>query len=117
MKKIVFKIARATEWDAALTQQYFHGSADDLRDGFIHLSSAAQLRGTLQKHFRGESDLVLIAFEEAALASALKWESSRGGDVFPHLYGALPVDLMLWQRALLTGPDGVPLIDTTWFEC
>jgi uncharacterized protein (DUF952 family) len=111
MKKIVFKIARAADWEIALAQGHWRGSADDLRDGYIHLSSAGQLRGTLEKHFRGESDLVLIAFEELALAPALKWESSRGGELFPHLYGTLPTSLKLWEQALVPGPHGIPILE------
>ena len=68
----------------------FRGSPDDLRDGFIHLSAGDQLAGTLAKHFRGEENLILLAIEDAALGDALKWETSRGGALFPHLYAPLP---------------------------
>ena len=71
----------------------FHGSADDLRDGFIHLSAAHQLAGTLAKHYAGRTDLMLVTVDQAALealpGAPLRWETSRGGDLFPHLYGTL----------------------------
>jgi uncharacterized protein (DUF952 family) len=97
---LVFKICGKAEWAEAEALGHYHGSADDLRDGFIHLSTAAQLAGTLAKHFAGRDDLLLIAFEAEALASALKWEPSRGGHLFPHLYAPLPAGGVLWLRPL-----------------
>ena len=84
----IFKILRADEWAAFEAAGEFAGSADDVRDGFIHLSTEAQLAGTLAKHFAGEAGLVVA---EVAVAgdAALKWEVSRGGAAFPHLYRAL----------------------------
>jgi len=95
----------------------YDGSSDDRRDGFIHFSAADQLGGTLAKYFRDRPDLVLVAFETAALGDALKFEPSRGGDLFPHLYGSLPTALALWQRPLELGADGVPLVKEEWLEC
>jgi uncharacterized protein (DUF952 family) len=71
----------------------------------------------LEKHFKGKADLVLIAFAEDKLGPDLKWEVSRGGELFPHLYGHLPVSTALWERALRTGADGIPLVDEEWFSC
>jgi uncharacterized protein (DUF952 family) len=72
----------------------FRGTPDDARDGFIHLSAAHQLAGTLAKHYTGRTDLMLVALDQAALealpGAPLRWEASRGGDLFPHLYGTLP---------------------------
>ena len=84
----IFKILRAEEWASFREAGRFAGSADDLRDGFIHLSTEAQLAGTLAKHFAGEAGLVVI---EVGVAGdpALKWEVSRGGAEFPHLYRPL----------------------------
>ncbi|TPE63319.1 DUF952 domain-containing protein [Sandaracinobacter neustonicus] len=84
----LFKIFRAREWVAFEADGRFEGSADDLRDGFIHLSAAAQLEGTLKRHFAGEGGLVL-AEVDVADDPALKWEESRGGALFPHLYRPL----------------------------
>jgi uncharacterized protein (DUF952 family) len=117
MQKFVYKIATADAWRAATLVGYFAGSADDLRDGYVHLSARHQLRSTLEKHFRGEHDLVLIAYETDALGPALRWETSRGGDLFPHLYGHLPVSQSLWQRPLTPGSDGIHHIDEAWFAC
>lgn len=108
--RIVFKILPADDWAQARASGAFAGSADDLRDGFIHLSTAAQLAGTAARHFAGRPDLVLVAFAVAALGSDLAWEPSRGGALFPHLYAPLPAALALWQAPLVLGPDGVPII-------
>jgi uncharacterized protein (DUF952 family) len=85
----VFKICRASEWRAMQEQREWRGSPDDVRDGFIHLSTAAQVTGTLAKHFAGEADLVLLRVSSAELGERLRWEPSRGGELFPHLYAPL----------------------------
>lgn len=92
--KIVYKILAEPEWRAAHVAGVFGGSAADRRDGFIHLSTARQLPGTAAKHFAGQPDLLLIAFAESDL-TGLRWESSRGGDLFPHVYGEIPTRLAL----------------------
>jgi uncharacterized protein (DUF952 family) len=92
MGDIVYKIARKAEWDEAQRTGVYSGSPDDKRDGFIHLSSAAQVRATCAIHFAGEGDLVLVAIEAERLGPSLKWEVSRKGDKFPHLYGPLRLD-------------------------
>lgn len=112
----VFKIADATAWSAATAVGYFQGSADDARDGFIHLSAVHQLSGTLAKHFRNSPALVLVAFRTSDLGTALRWEPSRGGDLFPHLYAPLPTRLALWQKPLERSTDGVCVIDEGWFR-
>ncbi|KAB2850186.1 MAG: DUF952 domain-containing protein [Hyphomicrobiaceae bacterium] len=100
MSGFVFKVVAAIEWRAALARGAYAGSADDRRDGYIHLSSACQLRGTLDKHFAGRKDLLLIALEPAKLSDGLKWEPSRAGELFPHFYGDLPVGAAQWTRPL-----------------
>ncbi len=87
----------------------YDGSAHDRRDGFIHFSTAAQLPGTLEKHYAGQSDLLLIAVEEGDLGPALKFELSRGGDLFPHLYGPLPLAAVRWVRPIARTSDGFVL--------
>ncbi len=82
----------------------FHGSAVDARDGFIHFSTAAQLAETAARHFAGATDLMLVAVDGDCLGPALRWEPSRGGALFPHLYGALPVAAVRWARPL---PDEI----------
>ena len=88
---IVYKIMSASDWAAFERSGVYNGSADDKRDGFIHFSSREQLRETAAKHFAGHSDLMLLAVDARALGDALKWEPSRGGALFPHLYGPLPL--------------------------
>jgi len=82
----------------------YQGSAVDHRDGFIHFSTAAQVGETAARHFVGQTDLMLVAVDGDALGAALKWEPSRGGALFPHLYGALPVAAVRWARPL---PDEI----------
>ena len=96
----VYKICEQNAWVAAEQHGEFPGSGDDARDGFIHLSTAAQLAGTFAKHFAGATDLLLVAVEADALGQALKWETSRGGELFPHLYAALPFKAVRWTRPI-----------------
>ncbi|MGB6535187.1 MAG: DUF952 domain-containing protein [Xanthobacteraceae bacterium] len=96
----IYKICEETEWRGGADAGQFGGSAIDHADGFIHFSTAVQLAETAAKHFAGRSGLVLIAVDAQALGSGLKWERSRGGDLFPHLYGALPLGAVLWARPL-----------------
>ncbi len=106
----VYKILPASDWQEALICGSYQGSPDDRRDGFIHFSTADQLAGTASKHFRGKEDLLLVAVDRAPLGSALRFEPSRGGDLFPHLYSPLPVSAALWTRPLPLGADGIPLL-------
>lgn len=85
----IYKIMTAAEWAAAQAAGAYEGSAHDRRDGFIHFSTASQAAETAAKHFAGQADLVLIAIDPEPLGEALKWEPSRGGALFPHLYAVL----------------------------
>ena len=105
MGEMVYKIARKAEWDEAAKAGVFTGSPDDKRDGFIHLSSAEQVRATCAIHFAGERDLLLVAIAAERLGPSLKWEVSRKGDKFPHLYGALHLT-DIRSVSLITGEDG-----------
>jgi len=102
----IYKIVGAQEWRAALASGVFAGSAVDLADGYIHFSDAAQAPETAAKWFSRAPDLILVAVETAALGAALKWEPSRGGQSFPHLYAPLPLEAVLWAKPLPLGPDG-----------
>jgi uncharacterized protein (DUF952 family) len=97
---LIYKISDSDSWAQASARGSFDGSADDKRDGFIHLSTAAQARETAAKHFAGRAGLMIIAVEAARLGTALKWEPSRGGALFPHCYGALPLSAVVWSRPL-----------------
>jgi uncharacterized protein (DUF952 family) len=90
--KTIYKIFRIDEWNLAEREGRFLGSSDDIRDGFIHFSTAEQLRGTLAKYFASESEIVLAAVDANALGNDLKWEVSRGGMLFPHLYASISID-------------------------
>jgi uncharacterized protein (DUF952 family) len=102
----VYKILRQDEWASFQSSGIFHGSPDDIRDGFIHLSARDQLAGTLARHFRGEDGLVLLAIDGADLGEALKWEPSRGGGLFPHLYASLLLTAILSATPLHRADDG-----------
>jgi uncharacterized protein (DUF952 family) len=116
-RQLVFKVVPRAQWDVACRNGTFAGSADDERDGFIHLSTEMQLAGTLAKHFRGRDDLVLVGFDAHALGKKLVWEVSRGGDHFPHLYTSLPTALALSLHELRLGDDGVPQTPEDFSAC
>jgi len=99
----VYKVCSQAEWNAALVAGAYHGSDVDRRDGFIHLSTDVQLAETLRRHFAGRQGLVLVAFDAATL-TGLRWEPSRGGDLFPHVYGELPVRLAREVRVVEAPP-------------
>lgn len=103
---LIFKIFRRAEWDALRTAGQTTGAPVDLADGFIHFSTAEQVAGTAARHFATESDLVLVAVEAAALGADLKWEPSRGGALFPHLYRALTLGDVVWDKSLPLGATG-----------
>lgn len=115
--KMIYKICPAGEWREAVEQGTFRGSAVDLEDGFIHFSAAHQVQETAAKHFRGQKDLLLIAIPIDRLGDALKWERSRGGDLFPHLYGELDTASALWQEPLICQEDGTPIIPKRVESC
>jgi uncharacterized protein (DUF952 family) len=103
----VYKVCPRGAWARALVEGSLPLSADDARDGFVHLSSAAQLAGTLERHFAGQSGLVLLTLETARLPqAALRWEASRDGQLFPHLYGPLDVRFVSSSLDLRRDADG-----------
>ena len=106
MTATIYKILPRRLWSAAIETGSFCGSPVDIADGFIHFSTAAQVRETAAKHFAGVPDLVLVAVPVRGLGPSLRWEPSRGGDLFPHLYSPLAVELAIWARPLPIGPDG-----------
>lgn len=104
----IYKILPRHEWTSALAAGRFAGSAVDHADGYIHFSTAGQAPETARRYFSGQADLVVLEVEGDTLGAALKWEPSRGGDLFPHLYGPLAVDRVLAVHEAPLGPDGVP---------
>lgn len=107
----VYKILPRTAWDEATASGRFEGSPIDLKDGYIHFSTAEQARETAAKHFHGQPGLVLVVFDAADLGSELRWEPSRGGRLFPHLYGPLDPALALGVTDAPLGPDQIPRLD------
>ncbi len=103
---VIYKICTAGEWAEAMAAGEYRGSEHDRRDGFIHFSTAAQMRETAAKHFAGQGDLVLVAVDPAALGGKLAWEPSRGGELFPHLFDALPTGAAMSVTPLPLAPDG-----------
>jgi uncharacterized protein (DUF952 family) len=111
---VLYKIMSRQEWETAQANGHYEGSAVDRRDGFIHLSASHQVRATAQKHFSGQTDLLLVSVAEDVLGPNLKWETSRGGDLFPHIYGTLPLSAIsdVVPLPLMNGvhqfPQGLP---------
>jgi uncharacterized protein (DUF952 family) len=103
---LIYKIFRRPEWDSFRNDGATHGAPVDLADGFIHFSAAPQLAETAAKWFTRESDLVLVAFDADTLGDALKWEPSRGGALFPHLYRPLLLSDVVWDKSLPLGAAG-----------
>ncbi len=103
---VVYKIVATEEWTEAEASGVFAGASVDLADGFIHFSTAEQAPETAAKWFAGRDGLTLAAIDAVALGEDLRWEPSRGGALFPHLYGLLPMSAVVWSRPLPLGSDG-----------
>lgn len=102
----IYKIVSADLWQAAEKAGLFTGAGIDIQDGYIHLSTAAQAKRTAELYFHGQQGLLLVAADTTELGAALKYEPSRGGDLFPHLYGDLPLTAVLWVKPLPLDADG-----------
>jgi uncharacterized protein (DUF952 family) len=107
----IYKIATRAQWEAARVTGHFHGAPIDHADGYIHFSTAAQVGETLAKHFAGQRDLLLIAVDAGRLGAELRWEVSRGGALFPHLYAPLPVATAVRIDELALDADGRHILD------
>jgi uncharacterized protein (DUF952 family) len=108
--KLIFKVISSDQWSLAKEEGEFLGAAIDLVDGYIHFSTAGQLRETVEKHFAGASNLLLLGVEVESLGDALKWEPSRGGALFPHLYRPLAIESVVMTAEMPLGEDGVHAI-------
>lgn len=106
MTDIIYKIVPAELWVQAEASGVFGGAQIDLTDGYIHFSTGVQARRTAELYFKGQDGLLLVAVDASKLGEALKYEPSRGGDLFPHLYGPLATDAVLWSRPLVLRADG-----------
>jgi uncharacterized protein (DUF952 family) len=103
----IYKIVTQSQWREAERGGVFYGAPVDLADGFIHFSTAGQVAETAAKHFSGQDGLLLVAVDDAALGDALKYEVSRGGALFPHLYADLPLTAVLRAEPMPLGADGI----------
>lgn len=112
MNQRIYKVVSRRLWAEAERAGVFRGAPIDLQDGFIHFSAAGQVVETVAKHFAGQTDLLLIEIDAATLGEALKWEVSRGGDVFPHLYGSLPLESVRVAVDLPLRPNGTHAFPT-----
>jgi uncharacterized protein (DUF952 family) len=103
---IIYKICSELLWQEAEKAGIFTGAPVDMQDGYLHFSTGQQVRETAARHFAGQADLLLIAIDASLLGEALRYEPSRGGDLFPHLYASLPLSSVLWVKPLPLGADG-----------
>jgi uncharacterized protein (DUF952 family) len=102
----IYKICDRSSWEQARVGGRYFGSSDDTRDGFIHMSAPDQVAGTLLRHFADQNDLLLIGVDVSQLDEALRWEPSRSGALFPHLYQPLDFTAVISEVPLVRGPDG-----------
>ena len=108
---VIYKVATLAQWRAAEAAGVFEGAPIDRADGYIHFSTGAQVAETLAKHFAGQRELLLVSVESDSLGDALRWEVSRGGALFPHLYATLPVSAAIAVREIPVGLDGRHVLD------
>lgn len=111
MNDVAWKLVDRAEWIAARVAGAYAGSAVDLADGYIHLSGAEQLAETARRHYAGRTGLMLVAVDLRSLGDDLKWEASRGGALFPHLYAPLPVAAATQERPLSVDDEGIMQFD------
>jgi uncharacterized protein (DUF952 family) len=107
---LIYHMCLREEWELAVQSGAYTGSSQDRADGFIHFSTAGQLPQSARRHRSGQVGLVLLAVDSHVLGNALRWEPSRHGALFPHLYGTLPLSAVSSVRDMALGPDGVPLL-------
>ncbi|MBX9662680.1 DUF952 domain-containing protein [Novosphingobium sp.] len=110
LEVVAYKVLTAGQMDILLRDGVFAGAPIDLADGYIHLSTAEQVTETVNKHFAGQTDLHVAAVDLAALGDAVKWEPSRGGQLFPHVYAALPLSAVTAHGPLARGSDGAVVL-------
>ena len=104
---VIYHLARESGWRDAERAGRYEGTREDRADGFLHFSTGSQIAESAARHRKGETDIVLVAVEADSLGDALRWEPARGGELFPHLYGSLPLESVLWSRPLPLGDDGL----------
>jgi len=107
---LIYKLLERGDWVTASALGTYDGSSVDLNDGYIHFSTAEQVQETARRHFHGVADLVLLEVDAEALGAPVTWEPSRGGDMFPHLYGPMPVSAVIRVQMVELAEDGSPMI-------
>lgn len=107
---VAYKVLTSEQWAGFIAASAFAGAPIDLADGYIHLSTAAQLTETVDKHFAGQTGLWVAAIDLPLLGEAVKWEPSRGGALFPHVYAVLPMDAVIAAMPLERGDDGAVVL-------
>ena len=110
MKTLIYHMCKQEEWETAQSAGAYGGSSQDRADGFIHFSTAEQIVESAAKHRAGQEGLLLLTVDAAAMGDLLKWEESRGGALFPHVYGDLPVSAAIKVDPLPLGPDGMHVL-------
>jgi uncharacterized protein (DUF952 family) len=110
MPKRIYRLVDEVVWQEAIAAGEFRGTEHDLRDGFNHFSTAEQVPGTAARHYAGRAKLLIVGVSVEALGAALRWEPSRGGALFPHLYASLKTDAVVSLAPLPLGPDGVHVV-------
>ena len=103
---MLYKVLKRSDWSDAIKAGVFSGCGIDLTDGFIHLSNQSQVVETVRLYFAGQTDLLLVSFDEARLGDSVRWEPSRDGVLFPHVYGQIPLDAVSSVDELVLGGDG-----------
>lgn len=111
---MIFHACRRDEWTQAVAAGRYEGSSQDRADGFIHFSTAEQMAESVAKHRAGQDDLMLVTADTTKLGKRLRWEPSRGGELFPHVYGALPMASVAGAAPLVLGPDGRHVFPPDW---
>ncbi len=111
MTETAYKIVAAADWRAAVAEGRYEGSAVDLADGYIHMSTGEQLVETARRHYAGQTDLLLLSVDLTRFGEDLVWEPSRGGALFPHLYAPLPVASVTATRPFSVAEDGAMIFE------
>ena len=104
--RLIYHLARQADFERAAASAHYAGAREDTADGFMHFSTGGQVAESAARHRSGEPDLVLLAVDPERLGAALRWEPARGGELFPHLYGPLPLAAVVWAKPLPLGADG-----------
>lgn len=115
MEKFAFKIETADRWQAAMQYGAYKGSALDIKDGFIHLSTATQFAETFRRYFSQIPNLIVAKIDLEALGDTVVFEPSRGGEMFPHIYGDIPAKAVIEVLSIIVGVDGAPNIPESFF--